>query len=179
MKNFRKEYAGRSIVTICGLFLIALTVIIAVFLIIRGSGTFTQYHHSIAEFLFSSEWAPNDAVGEGGGKVGAAVYIVGSLLTCGLAIAIAAPLALAEAIFITEISPKLGSQSFSAGDRNLHRNPFCCIRLDRSVAAGSLRQGRFSCSEGRLFCPGSRHHSGTDDLSDHHDRSGRCHQKCT
>ncbi len=112
MKNFRKEYAGRSIVTICGLFLIALTVIIAVFLIIRGSGTFTQYHHSIAEFLFSSEWAPNDAVGEGGGKVGAAVYIVGSLLTCGLAIAIAAPLALAEAIFITEISPKLGSSLF-------------------------------------------------------------------
>ena len=112
MKNFRREYAGRSIVTICGVFLIALTIIIGIFLVVRGSGTFTKYHHSIFEFLFTSEWAPSDTVGVGGGKVGAGIYIVGSLLTCGLALAIAAPLSLAEAIFITESSPDLGSRVF-------------------------------------------------------------------
>ncbi|MGN0709741.1 MAG: phosphate ABC transporter permease subunit PstC, partial [Anaerovoracaceae bacterium] len=107
---FRKEYLGRGIVTICGFFIIALTVIITIFLIYKGSGTFTVYHHSIAEFLFSDNWAPTDAAGQGGGHVGARIYILGSLMTCGLALLIALPFSLAAAIFISEISPDLGSK---------------------------------------------------------------------
>ena len=92
--------------------MIALMITIAVFLIVRGSGTFTTYHHSIIEFLFSSNWSPSDTVGVGGGHVGAAIYIVGSLVTCGLALLIAVPFSIAAAIFITEISPKAGARIF-------------------------------------------------------------------
>lgn len=106
---FRKEYLGRTIVTICGLFIIALTIIIGAFLVFKGMGTFTVYHHSIFEFLFSSDWNPSSSGSTGGGTVGAAIFIVGSLLTCGLALLIATPFSLAAAIFITEISPRLGT----------------------------------------------------------------------
>ena len=106
---FRRKQLGRGIVTICGLFMIALTVSIGAFLIFKGTGTFTQYGHSVSEFLFSSEWSPMDSGTQSGGGVGAAIYIWGSLLTCGLALVIAAPFSLAAAIFITEISPKLGT----------------------------------------------------------------------
>lgn len=112
MKKFKSEYAGRILVTLCGGFLIVLTLIIGLFLIIRGSATFTQFHHSIAEFLFSSDWSPMDSAGKSGGGVGAAIYIVGSLLTCGLALLIAAPFSIAAAVFITEISPELGTKLF-------------------------------------------------------------------
>lgn len=106
---FKKEYLGRAIVTICGISIIALTLAIGVFLIYKGSGTFTIYGHSIREFLFSSDWSPSDITGSGGGGVGASVYIMGSLMTCGLALLIAIPFSLAAAIFISEISPRSGA----------------------------------------------------------------------
>lgn len=107
----KKEYLGRGFVTICGGFMIVLTLFIGAFLVIKGSGTFTKYGHSIAEFLFSSDWSPEDTF-RGGGKVGAAIYIVGSITTCFFALLIATPFSLATAIFITEISPKLGKKIF-------------------------------------------------------------------
>ena len=108
----RKGAFGRGLVTACGLFIILLTVSIGVFLIVKGTGTFTKYHHTIWEFLFSADWAPTDTPNEGGGTVGAAIYIVGSLLTCGLALLFVTPFSLAAAIFMTEISPKAGTKIF-------------------------------------------------------------------
>ncbi len=107
----KNEYIWRAIITICGLLVIVLTLAIGIFLLVKGSGTFTHFHHSIFEFLFSSKWNPNDS-SSGGGQVGASIYIVGSLLTCGLALLIAAPFSMAGAIFMTEISPELGSKVF-------------------------------------------------------------------
>lgn len=112
MDRFRKEYLGRGIVTTAGFFIIALTLAIGIFLIVQGTGTFTKYHHSVLEFLFSSEWAPMDSATEGGGKVGCAIYIVGSLLTCGLALLMVTPFAIGAAVFMTEIAPKLGTKIF-------------------------------------------------------------------
>ncbi len=112
MDRFRKEYLGRGIVTTAGFFIIALTLSIGIFLIVQGTGTFTKYHHSVLEFLFSSEWAPMDSATEGGGKVGCAIYIVGSLLTCGLALLMVTPFAIGAAVFMTEIAPKLGTKIF-------------------------------------------------------------------
>ncbi len=106
---FRKEYLGRTVVTICGLFIIVLTLAIGAFLVYKGVGTFTIYHHSLLEFLFSSDWDPSSSGSSGGGTVGAAIFIFGSLITCGLALLIATPFSLAAAIFITQISPRLGS----------------------------------------------------------------------
>lgn len=108
---FWKENFWRGLITCCGFFVIVLTLVIGAFLVYRGSGTFTTYGHSIFEFLFSSDWSPADN-STGGGSVGAAIYIVGSLYTCGLALLIATPFSLAAAIFMTEISPKLGTRFF-------------------------------------------------------------------
>ena len=112
MDRFRKEYLGRGIVTASGFFIIALTLAIGVFLIVQGTGTYTKYHHSILEFLFSSEWAPVDSVAGGTGKVGCAIYIAGSLMTCGLALLMVTPFAVGAAVFMTEIAPKAGTKIF-------------------------------------------------------------------
>ena len=108
---FTKEYLWRTIVTLCGLFVIVLTLGIGGFLVYKGSGTFLKFHHSIVEFLFSPDWAPIDNM-EGGGSVGTLIFIVGSLSTCGLALLIATPFALGSAIFMTEISPKFGEKFY-------------------------------------------------------------------
>ncbi|WP_304107847.1 phosphate ABC transporter permease subunit PstC [Phascolarctobacterium succinatutens] len=106
---YRQDALWRYIITGCGLALIVLTLSIGAFLCYKGVGTFTTYNHSIAEFLFSADWAPSDSA-EGGGSVGAAIFIFGSVITCALALAIATPFSLATAIFMTEISPELGKR---------------------------------------------------------------------
>ena len=112
MKSRRKfsDKAWRTIIVATGMLIIVLTIAMGAFLVYRGSGTFTIYGHSITEFLFSSDWAPNDSATEGGGTVGAAVYIVGSLLTCGLGLLIAVPFAVGAAISMVEIAPELGEK---------------------------------------------------------------------
>ena len=97
----------RLIVLIGAIFMVVMTFAIGVFLLVRGSATFTTYDHSITEFLFSTAWSPKDDT-IGGGKVGAGIFIVGSLLTCALGLLIATPFSLGAALFMTEISPKLG-----------------------------------------------------------------------
>jgi phosphate transport system permease protein len=107
---FKKEYLGRGLVTLCGIFIIALTLAISIFLLIKGTDVFRLFHHSVGEFMFSDKWAPMDVPGQGGGKIGARIYILGSLMTCGLALLIALPFSISAAIFISEISPKTGSR---------------------------------------------------------------------
>jgi phosphate transport system permease protein len=108
-QNNRQEKLMRGITTGCGLLIIALTLAVGGFLIIRGTVTFTVFRHSVSEFLFSPNWDPVDSAGGYGGHVGAAVYICGSLMTCALALLIALPFSLAAAVFMTEISPRVGA----------------------------------------------------------------------
>lgn len=114
MKNsgFFKEGFWRGLVTVCGILIIGLTLSIGIFLLMKGTGTFTKFHHSLAEFLFSAKWKPTDSATESGGQIGSAVYILGSLLTCGLALLISLPFSIAAAIFMTEINPKAGTRVF-------------------------------------------------------------------
>jgi phosphate transport system permease protein len=104
----KKEFLGKTIITIAGLLVIVITLSIGFFLFVKGAGTFTMYKHHISEFLFSADWAPDDSE-LGGGKVGALIYLTGSLLTCGLALFIAVPFSFITAILITEITPKAGT----------------------------------------------------------------------
>ena len=94
-----------------GLLVIAITICIGAFLIYKGSGTFTIFGHSIFEFLGSTDWNPEDNA-QGGGTVGALIFIVGSLCTCGLALLIATPFAVGSAIFMIEIAPKFGEKFY-------------------------------------------------------------------
>lgn len=106
---FRKEYFWKGLITLCGVSIIVLTLSIGAFLFYKGIGTFTTYGHTIKEFLFSSNFSPADDF-TGGGNVGAAINIVGSITTCFLALLIATPFSLAAAIFMSEIAPKAGSR---------------------------------------------------------------------
>jgi len=105
-KKWFSEYMGRTIVTVFGVLIILLTLTILAFLGYKGSGTFITYGHSLFEFLFTKSFNPGEA-GQTG-TVGSAVFIVGSLETSGLALLIATPFAIAVAIFISDISPRLG-----------------------------------------------------------------------
>ena len=91
--------------------MIALTIIIGAFLIYKGSDTFLVFGHSLWEFLGSATWEPVDNA-EGGGSVGALIFIAGSLCVCGLALLIATPFALGSAVFMTQISPKIGEKFY-------------------------------------------------------------------
>lgn len=106
---FRREYFGKSLSTLCGGFLVVLTIAIGCFLLAKGMLSFTQFHHSVSEFLFSPVWKPTDTE-VGGGQIGAAIYIWGSILTCAVALVIAIPFSLSTAIFMTQISPKIGEK---------------------------------------------------------------------
>lgn len=108
---FAKEYAWRGLMTAGGLLVIVITICIGAFLVYKGSGTFTIFHHSLSDFLFSADWGPADNA-ESGGTVGALIFIVGSLCTCGLALLIATPFALGSAIFMIEIAPKFGEKFY-------------------------------------------------------------------
>jgi len=109
---FQKEYFWRYLILLCGAAVIAVTAAIGIFLFYKGAGTFTVFGHSISEFLFSRDFHPNDSMTGENGTVGAAIFIVGSLVSCGLAILIATPLSLASAIFSVEILPKFGERFF-------------------------------------------------------------------
>ena len=50
---FRREYFGKSLSTLCGGFLVVLTIAIDCFLLAKGMLSFTQFHHSVSEFIFS------------------------------------------------------------------------------------------------------------------------------
>ena len=106
--KFYKEYLGRSIATLFGFIIILLTLSITFFLISKGIQTFTVYKHSVWEFLFSTNYNPAEV--EGTGQIGSAIFIVGSLTISLLAVLFATPFSLAAAVFITEISPKLGKK---------------------------------------------------------------------
>ena len=109
-KMVKKDKRAKILYAFCGLFIIILTIAIGAFLIYKGSGTFVTAHHTVWEFLFSSEWDPTDTPGTYGGKVGALVYICGSLMTCGLALLFSIPFAVGTAVYLTEINPKFGEK---------------------------------------------------------------------
>ena len=103
-RTLRRDRYWRYLINAAGIFLLVVTGAIGAFLLYRGTGTFTQYGHSLSEFLFSTQWNPADTLA-GGGHVGAGIFIVGSLLTCALALLIATPVSIGLAVYMAEITP--------------------------------------------------------------------------
>jgi len=108
LRKLKTEYLGRTIVTVFGISIIVLTLAILAFLGYKGSATFLVNRHSLASFLFSSNWDPQQA-GQTG-SVGSAVFIVGTLEVAALALLIATPFSLAVAIFISDLAPRVGQR---------------------------------------------------------------------
>ena len=73
-----RELLATTGVKLCGFTAALLPFCIGLFLFMRGSETFLVFGHSLQEFLFSGQWAPSDTA-SGGGQVGAAMFISGSL----------------------------------------------------------------------------------------------------
>lgn len=104
------EDAGRLTVTFFGLLLILITLCLVFFLASKGLATFYHNRVSPVEFLFSSNWRPDRDVSQGGPKVGALIFITGSILISVVTLIVSFPFSIASAIFMTEISPKLGAK---------------------------------------------------------------------
>jgi phosphate transport system permease protein len=111
--NFKKrnffliEYLGRTLVTLCGLLMVGITIAIIGFIISKGIQSFTQNHISLIDMLFSKKWSPSDAANP---TYGSLIFIVGSILVSVGAVIIAAPIAIALAVFMNYISPKFGEK---------------------------------------------------------------------
>lgn len=108
IKRIRTEYLGRSYATLCGLFIIFLTAAIIFFVASKGLNIFIKNRHSIFEFLFSSIWKPDLAIEKGGPKFGTLIFMLGSVFVSIGAVVISAPIGIALAIFMNQISPRLG-----------------------------------------------------------------------
>ena len=99
----RNERAARLVISDCGIGAALVPFIIGGFLFFKGSDTFLLFGHSLMDFLLSGQWAPNDTAA-GGGTVGAAMFISGSLMICSLALLFALPFSITTSIFMTEIA---------------------------------------------------------------------------
>ncbi|MBC8060095.1 MAG: phosphate ABC transporter permease subunit PstC [Clostridiaceae bacterium] len=106
--RIKNEYLGKTYATICGLFIIVLTLSIIFFIASKGLSTFIKDGHSIYNFLFSGTWKVDD-MGVNS-KFGALIFIVGSTIIAIGAVLISTPLGIALAIFMNMISPKLGEK---------------------------------------------------------------------
>ncbi|MDI6602486.1 MAG: phosphate ABC transporter permease subunit PstC [Thermoanaerobacteraceae bacterium] len=104
------ELFGKTITTICGISVIIIVIMLVVFITYKGLSTFIINKVSVLEFLTSSSWNPELPSSEGGPKVGAFVFIYGSLLISSLALLFSAPMSAGTAIFISEIAPQWGQK---------------------------------------------------------------------
>lgn len=110
-RYFWKEYLGRYYAMACAGAIIILTITMILFVALKGLAAFTGPHPlPLLQFLFSTQWQPDAAPAEGGPGFGAFIFIIGSLSVSLLAVLFSAPLAIATAVFITEISPRLGER---------------------------------------------------------------------
>ncbi|ACO84688.1 phosphate ABC transporter permease subunit PstC [Clostridium botulinum] len=105
LKNLRNEYIGRGLSTICGVLIVFLTLSIIFFVALKGITVFSK-GVSLKEFLFSTNWSPDNDVP----RFGALNFIAGSTFVSIGAVILSAPVSIALAIFINYISPKLGDK---------------------------------------------------------------------
>ncbi len=104
--KLKNEYMGRAFSTICGYFIVILTLAIIGFIASKGLTIFIQDGYPIGDFLFSKQWRPDADIP----KFGALIFILGSTFVAVGAVIISAPISVAIAIFMNLISPKLGNR---------------------------------------------------------------------
>lgn len=126
LKNLRNEYIGRGLSTICGVLIVFLTLSIIFFVALKGITVFSK-GVSLKEFLFSTNWSPDNDVP----RFGALNFIAGSTFVSIGAVILSAPVSIALAIFINYISPKLGDKVFKACFRIICRYSFSGIWMVR------------------------------------------------
>jgi phosphate ABC transporter permease protein PstC len=86
-----------SLMTLAGLIL-ALIAFFFVYLIVKAEPALS--HQGVFSFLFSNDWNPSKEI------FGAWPLVVGTLITAAIALVIGVPIAVATALFITELAPR-------------------------------------------------------------------------
>ena len=102
----RQDVFGRVIVFLSAVLLIVLVISLFYFVASKGLSTFIINKVPLKEFLFSAEWRPDREIPQ----VGALPFIAGSVLVSIFAILISGPLGVSSAIFMVEISKKMGQK---------------------------------------------------------------------
>ena len=105
----KREYLGKYISAVSASVLLILTIAVAASLLWNGTRLFTYFNHTIGEFIFSSAWNPSDTE-LGGGKVGASVFITGSVAVCLASVLMVAPFSIATALYISVTDKKNGEK---------------------------------------------------------------------
>ena len=106
----RNERFGKLISGACITIIIAVVVSIFYFVASKGLATFFEDKVNLWKFLTGTIWNPSAKDAQGNPQVGALPMIVGSFSVTFLAAIIATPFAIGAAVFMTEISPRLGKK---------------------------------------------------------------------
>ncbi|MEG0285388.1 MAG: phosphate ABC transporter permease subunit PstC [Vagococcus sp.] len=104
------EQFGKTISFLAITLIVAVVVAIFYFVASKGLATFFVDGVSLKDFLFGTEWNPSSVDESGQPLVGALPMIMGSFIVTFLSALIATPFAIGAAVFMTEISPKLGTK---------------------------------------------------------------------
>ncbi|MGR3741523.1 phosphate ABC transporter permease subunit PstC [Companilactobacillus sp. DQM5] len=106
----KREFRGKFISMFCTTIIIVLVISLIGFIASKGIAIFVMDKVNIIDFLTHSMWSADKLDSKGHPLLGALPMIFGSFAVTFLATIIATPFAIASAIFMTEISPKLGKK---------------------------------------------------------------------
>ncbi|WP_125606256.1 phosphate ABC transporter permease subunit PstC [Lapidilactobacillus bayanensis] len=106
----KNERWGKLISGACITIIIGVVVSIFYFVASKGLATFFEDKVNLWKFLTGTVWNPSAKDAQGNPQLGALPMIVGSFSVTFLAAIIATPFAIGAAVFMTEISPRLGKK---------------------------------------------------------------------
>ncbi|WP_283679609.1 phosphate ABC transporter permease subunit PstC [Lentilactobacillus sp. Marseille-Q4993] len=109
-KATHQDMMGKAISYLCIGMVSLLVLSILYFIATKGVATFTTNHASLLDFLTKKNWNPGMLDSHGHPQIGALPMIVTSFSVTVLAALVAAPFAIAVAVFMTEIAPQKGSK---------------------------------------------------------------------
>jgi len=107
-RSAKLEQRGRLISLFCIGLIVVIVASIFYFVASKGLATFFSDGVNLWDFLTHSVWSPGVKDAHGNPQVGALPMIVGSFGVTFLSAIIATPFAVGAAVFMTEISPKVG-----------------------------------------------------------------------
>lgn len=106
----RLEKIGQTVTLLCTIVMAFIVFTIIVMVAQRGLSTFIDSSINIFDFLFKTKWLPSAQDVNGKAYVGALPMIIGSIGVTLLSALFATPFAVGAAIFIVELSLKLGKR---------------------------------------------------------------------
>lgn len=106
----KREFRGKFLAMFCTTIIIILVLSLIGFIASKGIAIFVNDKVNVIDFLTHSIWSADKTDSQGRPLLGALPMIMGSFSVTFLATIIATPFAIAAAVFMTEISPKLGKK---------------------------------------------------------------------